>query len=287
MQALPSFYPIESTGDDQVNGSAANSCYLDEGAPPVSATGGAARCPERSKPSFNGKQTFYNSGWLEPRDLFKLPIADDTEPGTYEVFCTVHRSDMRAEVEVRDDDDALPNNADIEEDYRESLRTDRARLAAPALLAWTTTDPTKAQAGYGAPETGSFVASFPYPTLEVKAGDPITWAVNGMHTISFDPTSDADDGIVERRDGNVVLNQAAWHPDGSPALPDIVQSEPTATQLTAVDGGTWDGDGTHHSGVLRSSAPASVSYTLRISRKDTYEYFCVIHPTMTGEVRVT
>jgi plastocyanin len=60
---------------------------------------------------------------------------------------------------------------------------------------------------------------------------------------------------------------------------------PTATHV-AVKGGSWDGEGTLSSGVLRASQPTVLTYELKFTKPGIYRYQCLVHRRMRGRVLV-
>lgn len=289
MQRLPSLFPMQppAEGAPQVNGSAAEPCYLMTGTPPNALAGGAPRCESRRSTAFDGRHAFYSTGWLEDGTNLHLKLSDQVRPGTYNVMCLVHRSAMRAKVVVRGPGESLPRLGDVNRDRREQGDALATQLSDAAKLAWTAT-PDKAVAGVGSPGVSGFVATFGQKTYRVGVGGQVSWSVYGMHSITFSPRRGQGDGILVRRDGRVRLNAAAWLPVNSPLPPPEAQAfrSPPSDRPTIIDGGEWDGQGSRSSGVLRSVAQQPVVYRLAFGRPGTYSYRCLIHPNMRGRVRV-
>lgn len=286
MTAVPSVFPLQAppSGAPQVNGSAAEPCYLERGAPPSSLTGGAPRCEQRSRPAFDGRQSFYNTGWLGRDASFTLSVADDTEPGTYAMMCLIHRSQMRGTLEILEKGAALPNVGDYDEAGNRAAERIGNELAEPAAHAAFVAKADDAVAGAGTPGVAGQLTTFGRKVYDVPVGGSVSWSVYGMHTITFD-APDGDNDLLERRDGRVRLNRSVWRATGSPPLPPEAQSlRASPGQPVVVDGGSFDGRGPYHSGVLRSLG--SVAYRLTFPKAGTYSYACLIHPVMAGKVRV-
>lgn len=286
MAALPSVLPSQPSGDvrPEVNGSAAEPCYLESGAPPNSPTGGAPRCDERSRPAFDGRQTFFNSGWLDRDDTFTLSVTDDIKPGTYTMMCLVHRAQMRGTLRVLKAGHSRPSIGAFNDAADARIERLRNEIAAAATHAAFETTARDAVAGYGSPGVSALLTTFGQDTYEIAAGEAVSWSVYGTHTISFD----APDGdLLEKREGRVRLNQEVWRPTGSPPFPTGAQFPlASGAEPIVIDGGSYDGNGRHHSGVLQSAGTPRVTYQLRFPRRGTYQYACLIHPLMTGEVEV-
>lgn len=109
----------------------------------------------------------------------------------------------------------------------------------------------KVRAGDG--ETGYAVNMFLPESVYVRAGDTLTWDFNWAepHTVSF------------------------GQPTGDPTVP-------TNPGDAVVD---YDGTGFVSSGFLPEDAPP-VSFSMKFTTPGTYDYFCAIHPQMTGKVYV-
>lgn len=109
----------------------------------------------------------------------------------------------------------------------------------------------KVRAGDG--ETGYAVNMFLPESVYIRAGDTITWDFvwDEPHTVSF------------------------GEPTGDPTVP-------TNPGAAVVD---YDGTGFVSSGFLPEEAPPA-SFSIKFTKEGTYDYFCAIHPQMTGKVFV-
>jgi plastocyanin len=286
MRALPTVFPSTVPGTPRVNRSAAERCFLTRGSPPVSPTGGARACPEREQPDFDGTQVFYSGGYLQEGEPFRVKLADGVRPGIYGFMCLVHRAAMTGAIEVRPATVERPpvsevrEQAKLEEDEVASSLGTVARRVLPR-----TGDPVLAGAGPAGRARG-LLSSFVPREASIDPGDPLTWELFGMHSISFDPERQAREGVLlEDRDG-VRVNLDAWRPVDSPAQPAAALAYPPTLAVASVDGGSWDGEGRFSSGILRATSPAKVLYTLRFTKAGTYNYLCVVHQPMRGTVRV-
>jgi len=86
--SLPVMLP-EGPGD--ANQTAAQPCFLDSEKPPTDATKGV---PQGAAAAFNGRQSYYNSGFLPEGKTFSVKLADDVSPGAYHYYCNLHGADM-------------------------------------------------------------------------------------------------------------------------------------------------------------------------------------------------
>src|SRR5438552_11288126 len=94
IKKIPALLP-EGPGD--AIQAAAQPCFLANGDPPAS----DACTKDQQKPvDFDGTQTYYNSGFLADGDHFKVTLAKDIKPGTYNWFCTLHREGMMGKVTI-------------------------------------------------------------------------------------------------------------------------------------------------------------------------------------------
>jgi plastocyanin len=107
-----------------------------------------------------------------------------------------------------------------------------------------------------------------------------------MHSISFDPSRDAQEGVLIEEGDGVRINPEAWDPVESTPPPAAALSFPPTQSLVEIDGGTYSGEGAFSSGILRATAPAVVKYTLTFEEAGTYRYRCLVHPRMRGRVVV-
>lgn len=286
MRALPSLFPNSVSGDSpRVNASAAERCFLDSGTPPVATEGGAPACEERDQPEFDGTHELYSSGFLEEGEPFRVKLASDLRPGAYAFMCLVHRSSMTGAIEVRAKDVDRPPVAEVREQGRDQENEVVATLEPPARRSVQRRGDTVLAGTGPVGRARGLVSSFIPERARARVGTPVTWELFGMHSISFDPSRDAEEGIViEDRDG-VHLNLDAWRAVGSPSDPRAF-SFPPAEPALEIDGGTWSGEETFSSGVLRATAPATITYSLEFAEPGTYRYRCLVHPRMRGRIVV-
>jgi plastocyanin len=291
--------PVFDAYLDLANADAVRPCYLESGVPPqgVRLDHTARRepgrpCPKRDQPEFDGTQSFYSSGFIPPSGVsgntYRVPLADDIDPGTYLFYCVIHFPDMQGKLVVKAPDDEIPSASEVNAQARKEIDA----LAEPLRDAFADARAGRAKApsgetielpvaGYHSGEEYTVaVDEFVPKVLNAKVDEPVTWTITGAHTVSFDVPSyvpiyrEANDGTIER---NPVVDRAAG---GSPKAPpvDFVKGP------VEIDGGTWDGEGFISSGLL--GAEPTARYTLRVSKAGRYKYACLVHPPMVGTLVV-
>ena len=286
MQKLPSVFPNTVSGDSpRVNASAARRCFLDSGSPPVSSSGGAPACRERDQPEFDGTHEFYSSGYLEEGEPFRVKLASDLRPGAYAFMCLVHRSSMTGAIEVRASDVERPPVAEMREQGRDQENEVTSTLEPPARRSAQRNEDTVLAGTGPVGRARGLLSSFIPELKRTKAGEPVTWELFGTHSISFEPSRDAEEGILIEDDDGVHLNLDAWRAVSSVSDPRAF-SFPPAEPTLEINGGTWSGEGAFSSGVLRATAPATITYTLAFEDPGTFRYRCLVHPRMRGRVLV-
>lgn len=268
---------------DPLNQSAAQECFLETEDPPVSPAGGAPACPKVDQPEFNGKQTFYNSGYLAEDEKFSVKFAEDTAPGTYNFMCLVHREGMRGKVTVAASGADIASPEEVEEAGQKQLaQKEQALSKVQQDMQKATAD--KAMAGGGSPEVmDALVAEFGPKEVSIPTGGTVTWNVFLFHTIAFNGPEDAIGDLIVESDGTVRQNEKAVTPSKAPPPPPIVfgpGGKPSTTQAV------WDGTGYFNSGTLASFPGAEVTYKVRFTKAGTYQLQCNLHPDMEGTVKV-
>ena len=276
---------------------AAQPCYLDTGGPDFSDVD--KPCPKREQPAFNGRQSYYNSGFIpyegEGGNSFKLPIAKDTAPGTYHYYCNWHFLGMSGTVTVVPETEKIPSQSEVARkgqqearDYTDTmakaLSTVRAGKKLPLPLA-----------GAGLPEElekenplfHASINEFVPATLNADVGQKVTWTFDGGHSIAFNvpkyfPVFDV------KKDGTVTLDKRGFEPVKFPGPPDRPDGQegggsgpPTPIE---VDAGQFDGSGGLHSSGM--DFDTGDKFSLRFTKPGTYLFACLIHPPMVGKVVV-
>jgi plastocyanin len=281
--------------------SAAAPCYLTSGAPPTSTACSAAQ--QSPQPAYQGSETYYNSGWLGPDAPFTMKLADSIKPGTYHYMCLLHRESMSGVITVVDKSQSVQSPSAQEQAGQTQLQQQIAALS-PALgplaqgqnpeLTKSASNPhgvlpsgpTAVLAGSGlqAVQTG-LIDLFGPSTVTTTVGGAVTWYVLGPHTISFNAPTDAVGAHVPNQPH---LNMKAVAPTAgsAPPPPPNFSGNGPPTLGTIVNGGTFDGNGFHNSGLILSFPPTLYGYKVKFTKAGTYPYQCLIHFNMKGTVIV-
>lgn len=279
---VPSFFsPTATAVDADPVPVAAQPCFIESGDPPAEAACPAA---QQEQPAFNGRQTFYSSGFLPDEATFAVELADDLAPGAYRFMCLVDRTDMTGLLTVA----ALGQTVDSADEVRGRAKSQVdevvARVAPSAQAAKALTAPEAAVAGVAdssiprsAGELPAAVNAFP-DEVTVPTGGSVTWTVNGAHTISFNAPEDSRPLYAIEDDGIVRANKKGFSPAGGPG-----QARDGAPP-GITDGGRFDGAGFHSSGLVLGDGDAS--YRLTFARAGTYKYRCNFHTDMEGIIKV-
>lgn len=279
---LPLMLP-EGPGDAVQAG--ARPCYLATGTPPTDPT---QPCPQVAQPDFDGTQAYYSSGAIKPGGDFTVRVAANTPPGTYNYYCDLHGSVMSGSVVVVAASQPIPSQADVDA----AARTEKQAMVAKVMPDYQAAKAGKASvpgnlAGlFSMAEQQVEINEFLPKEITVKAGQPVTWTVLGVHTITFGGPDHPPSVLEFAADGAVRLRQDLLAPAGGPGLPQPGPDAPPPTGPVPVDGGSYPGTGLHSSGFLPSIPPALITYTLTFPNPGTYNVDCVIHPNMKGKVVV-
>jgi plastocyanin len=283
---LPPVFPVEPPpGPPDVNRAGAQPCFLDEGEPPFSPTGGGPACPARDQPELTGRAPFYNSGVLSEGQTFSVRLAGDIAKGTYQFVCLVHGTRMTGKLNVVDRATPVPPASAVDAAGKRQLAAAIAALGGPPPAAGTDT----AEAG-GRLFFNGFAAEFMPRELSVPVGGTVTWKSILTHTITFNASEDAVGLVVREPDGTVRINQKAVTPANSPRPPpEHALFDTTSATSATIDGGNFDGNGFKSSGLFSSNpdAGATVTYTVTFTAPGTYLVRCLVHPDMKGQVKVS
>ena len=270
-----------------VTQSAAQPCFLASGAVPKT----ACSADQQKQSDFNGTQAFFNSGYLQDKQVFSLKLADSIKPGTYGFMCLLHTNGMTGKVTVVDKGQATQSQDDLKKAAAAMLKervdalqaTVDAANKAPANTAFAGAISEKAQ--------DSQATLFAPKQLTIPVGGSVTWNVFGPHMIAFNAPADATGIVAKQPSGGFELNGKALAPAGGPGAPPpppgATPPPPNAPpQTIPVVAPAWDGKGFHNSGLFLSFPPTFFSYKLTFSTAGTYPYKCLIHPDMEGTVKV-
>ena len=284
-------------GEDvlKMNQNGAQPCYLDSGLPPQDKD---TPCPKREQPEFNGRQSFYNSGYIhyegDQGNTFKMTLSEDIKPGNYQYYCNLHSPfAMAGAIEVKPKATSIPSQSEVDRTARREIERD----AAPLLKGFEEAKAGKASIDGETPFKGNlagyykddfehaFLSEFIPNPIKAKVGEKVTWFVSG-HTVSFDVPRYFPIATVAK-DGTVTFNPRAVQPVNSPrAEPPEGGGGPPGEgppEPVEVDAGKWDGSGFISSGVPDSDTLWSLTFT----KAGKYKYACLIHPRMVGEVDVS
>jgi plastocyanin len=286
--SLPTMLP-EGPGDANQNG--AQPCFLDSEKPPSDVK---TACPKVAQPAFNGRQSYYNSGFLPEGKVFSVKLADDVAPGQYHFYCNLHGPDMSGTITVKPKGSTIPSAADVENTGKAQLADHVSKLEAPhtdAMAGKGLPAGATAVAGFGGEDQAALVNEFLPAVINTKVGQKVTWAVIGPHTISFGADPALQNFLTVAPDGAVHLNPKSMGPAGGPGVTPATPTGPPPTgppKLGKVtDGGKYDGTGFKSSGFVPPGPPPFPGYSLTFTKAGTYSYNCLIHPKMGGVVKVT
>lgn len=305
-EALP--YMFGESFDD-VNQLAAQPCLIETGDLPT----GTEPCEEQDLGPFKGTETYYNSGFIPYEgsggNEFRVPLADDIDPGTYYFYCNYHGSLMSGGIEVVGKGASIPSQQEVNRRARDEIEAAAAPLRREFDKAkrgeLNVPEPQLGflkRAGFIKPGTEFFqgnlsglyadesfvggINEFMPKEIEARAGEKVTWINLGMHTISFNvpryfPIISVED------DGTVVYNPRIEPPAGGAPEPPEPFGGPDEVERpdpVVIDAGRWDGEGFYSSGLI--GAGPYLQYSITFTQPGTYKYACLIHPPMTGTVVV-
>lgn len=161
-----------------------------------------------------------------------------------------------------------------------------AALVVPATASAATktviAGPLKEAKGvFGGNATGD-VDGYSLKTVTVHVGDKVRWKFNGFHTVTFPKTGTAVPFVLPDASAKYTgFNDAAGAPfwfNGQAQL-DLNPLGVTPQGGKTENGSKLNGSGAPLSGSLKP-------YTLKFTKAGTFAYECVIHPGMTGKVKV-
>ncbi|MGI8686808.1 MAG: hypothetical protein ACR2MO_17240 [Acidimicrobiales bacterium] len=262
---------------------ASQPCYLPEDDP---STDVACPKPDQEPPAeINGTERFLNTGFLPDGETVTFKLADDMAPGQYAFMCLVHGPAMTESVTVVDEATAVPGPDEVAAAAKQELDDLVAKVKTKVDEVQAITG-TNALVGATATDEVPSSASLNVMPKEitVKAGEKVTWTVDGFHTIAFNAPEDAHPWLQFDDTGALVINKKSYAPAASPEIPLPAAGSGDPPKLP-VDAGTWDGQGYHSSGAPFTGG--QVVYSLAISEPGTYKYICLVHTDMEGTLKVT
>jgi len=262
---------------------ASQPCYLPENDPPTDVA-----CPEPDQEppeEIDGTERFLSSGFLPDGETVTFRLSDDMAPGQYAFMCLVHGPAMTESVTVVDKATAIPGPDEVAAAGKQELDDLVAKVKTKVDGVQGITG-TAARAGATATDEVPSSASLNVMPKEitVKAGEKVTWTVDGFHTIAFNAPEDARPWLQFDSAGALAINKKSYAPAASPEIPAPLPGSGDPPKLP-VDAGTWDGQGYHSSGAPFTGG--QVVYSLAISTPGTYKYLCLVHPDMEGTLKVT
>ena len=291
MLKLPDiFFHRPPPGPPSPNQSAAQPCVVQTGTPPLSLTGGAPACAQKTLGDFKGTEAFYNSGLLmEDGASFDLKLADDIKPGTYRMMCMLHRAGMRGTITVVPKEQSADSAADVRSRGRAELKkiVDALTEVQPQLAKATASN---ALSGIGTPDVpDALIAEWGPKNLNVKKGETVSWKIFLFHNIALNPPEGAVGAFTKGRDGKIEFNGPAAAAINSPQPPPVTAffPPPADAKPLTVNGGPWDGKAFRNSSILGSVKPLEITYTTTFTTAGTYQLRCLLHPDMKGTVTVT
>jgi plastocyanin len=272
--------PMLPEGPGDANQNSVNPCFVASGDIPADPT---TSCPVTKTPGpFDGSATFWNSGFLADGATFDLQLSKDIKPGKYLGFCTLHFTQMISEIDVVAADQAIPSPDAVLAEGRKQLEDLTSKLTKVAADGQAASTPGQVQAGLGLPDVPNvLVTEFAPKAQAVKAGESVTWTINGPHTISFNAPESARTIVTQDPQGGFHLVPEALAPAGY-TPPEAPPSTGPEAPPPALDAGTWDG-----TGFLNSGLQFGGTFSVTFSTPGSYEYVCLIHPDMKGTVTVT
>jgi plastocyanin len=122
-------------------------------------------------------------------------------------------------------------------------------------------------------------------SVTIHVGDSVRWTIDGFHTVSFPARGQTQAPPFVLPIANAVVTgavDAAGQPfffNGQP-LPLINPQVAFPSGGSSYDGSTFTNSG------LPVGPSAGKPYTLKFPKAGIYEYFCLVHPGMTGVVKV-
>ena len=247
---------------DIVPGPGPGELMLGPAAFPIGATGPIT--------AYDGTQQVSSGIPPEENATFSLTF---TRTGTFGYICALHPG-MRGEVEVREAGAPLPETpAQATARGQATAATVLARMqsGAAAVRSESAEGVHTAMAGLGDGYGASAIQFLP-GSLAVRRGDTVVWVMPDpfeVHTISFASGATPPDFVEPR-------------PPAQPGGPPLLVIPPTVAG--PVGGAAYTGQGLVSSGIIGNGA----AYFLRFDAPPgSYEYLCLIHPTMRGTVTVT
>ena len=199
--------------------------------------------------------------------------------GTFQVRCLVHPNMKGTVTVVPKGSPKVSTATQIAAQVKAQKKADRAAVNAAVVK----TRSAPADVVTISPGNNQGQAFAFYPAKRAAAvGQPVTFRMGGrneVHTVSFGPAAYLDNASkVTFQGSGLELNALGAYPSNPPAAgPPVVT--PTA-----------NGNGYVNSGILRdpgNPVPAPTSFTVTFGQPGVYDYICLVHPEMRGQITVS
>lgn len=241
--------------------------------------------PALAVPLF-GKHVTYRNKRIESG----LPLGPTTPPpftvrfkkkGTYTYYCNVHPG-MTGKILVKRKNASVPTAKQDRQRVKAQLKRDRNRAKKLAKSKGPTGDTV--HVGGSTPGGVEFFGMLP-ATKTVKAGTTVTFMMSPksfeVHTASFGPGNPEQEptsylGAIAASFQSPLIDQRGVYPSEQPGS--------VADYSSALHGnGFWS------SGVLDNNSQSQLpaANVVKFTTPGTYDYYCLIHPFMHGQVVVT
>lgn len=266
LTALPHPFRYTAPGAVEVDPVAAEPCEIGEGAELVPAS-----CGEPG--SFDGTEVLHSSGLLSSDEVYELELSASLAPASFSLICLVHRQSMTATLQVAEESQSVPPMRTVRD---EGIKEADALVSSVEQAVVRPDAPAVVDLGAPGPRGRGFVADFVPGEVQIEAGATVTWRVRGLHAVAFRPPGSVRDPWRVTPDG-VEITEQAWEPSTGVVWPAELTAWPPPPAAVVVDGGSWDGEGFHTSGILRADVPLDVTYTLAVTEPGTYEMRCLVH----------
>jgi len=121
-------------------------------------------------------------------------------------------------------------------------------------------------------------------TITIHRGDRVTWKLNGFHNVAFVPRGEAPPGLLVPQPTNPVTGAA--DANGAPFWFNAQPNFAFNPLVAAPQGGKrFDPDVLMNSGLPLGQGPPP-PYTVQFPQTGSFRYICVVHPGMSGRVKV-
>jgi plastocyanin len=276
---------------------AADPCSVAVGAPPAKTP-----CANTGPATFDGTQSYENSGWLGSHARFSVSISSATPPGTYYFMCLIHREGMSGKIVVVAPGTPVASPsaqaalgrrqlAAAEAQASHAVPLVRSGIEAVAAARHISLPPAVTNDTYAVLAGGpAGIDEFGPKVVHVPVGGSVTWYLLGLHSITFHATKADNDIRKVEPNGSVQFNTRAVLPAGGPGEPGKPPrgGSPTNPKFVTVASSDWNGKGFHNSGVFGNSfgPPLIEGYRITFTRAGTYHYICTVHDDMRGKIVV-